>query len=222
MTASAVSKSAVTIVCFPITVERYAYLHAMLVKEAAPVLIEQDAVGMDAHIKPGHTLDAGTKRRQDGAHPLLPEQQRLAAMQHDPDLWQPVRRGMFRDARRRYRRDARRHCARLSPPALICMLIYVTVVASQVAPAVQLQHILCDRRRHREGSDGRVEHRHLNARRLTQQVHDSACVAMGTRLSWQLAKRDEAEIGYRHRLEPARRIGCSNIVHGWVPPGRAR
>src|SRR5260221_14581027 len=79
-----IGKPAVAVVRGAVAVKRQAGLHPILVKESAPVPVEQHSVGVDTYIKPGQRFDTRAKRRKSGAHPILSQQQRLTAVQYDP------------------------------------------------------------------------------------------------------------------------------------------
>ena len=76
-------------------------------------------------------------------------QQRLAAVQHDLDRTQVVPGRVLDDPLRRSPQHVVRHGLGLPTPALIGCLVDVAVIASEVAPAVDLEDELIQRQERR-------------------------------------------------------------------------
>jgi hypothetical protein len=109
-------------------------------------LRQADPVGLHAQVERGDRTDRGAQPRQDAVQAVRAHQQRLAAVQHDPDLAQAVPDRVLGDALGGGPHRGLGHLARPSPPGLVGVLVDVTVIAGQIAAAVHLQHELPQRR----------------------------------------------------------------------------
>jgi hypothetical protein len=95
VTASPVGEPAMAVVGQAITVERYADLDAVSGEELAPLFVDEQSVGVHPEIDLRYGRDPGVQYIEDLAHSLGADEQRLTAVQHDLDPWQPVLAGVL-------------------------------------------------------------------------------------------------------------------------------
>jgi hypothetical protein len=84
---------------------------------------------VDPQVKRALRLDSGTQGPRDLGESRRTGQQRLTAVQHDAHFGQTMLAGVFGDPIARQRDRAGRDDLRARTPALIRVLIYITVIA---------------------------------------------------------------------------------------------
>jgi hypothetical protein len=108
--------------------------------------VQQDAVGLHTDLDRAVSGQRGAYLGGEPTQPGRAVQERLAAVQDDPDAGQPMPQNMT--AQPRYGRAPHLlgHQRRPVPPALVRLGVDVAVVAGQVAALMDLQHQVVDRR----------------------------------------------------------------------------
>jgi hypothetical protein len=114
----------------------------LLDEQPAEVIVKQDTVGMDPQIKRADLLHLSAQDLADAPQPCCPREQRFASVQNDANRWQRVMLSMFGYPFRSPGDCVLGDDLRAAAPALVSLLIDVTMVARKVAPAAYLEHEL--------------------------------------------------------------------------------
>src|SRR5690348_4979954 len=140
--ATSVGEDAVPVVGRLVSVQGYADLDLVLTEQTTPLLVQQQPVAMNAQVKAGYRVNLRSQLVEQRTHSGHAGQQRLAAVQDYEYVGELMRDRMLADSPRCHRGGVRRDNPRLRPPALVGVLIDITVVAGQVAPAMDFQYVL--------------------------------------------------------------------------------
>jgi hypothetical protein len=107
--------------------------------------VEPDPVGLQADLGPAGGRQRGVHGLGELDEPVEAVQQRLAAVQDDPDAGQPVALDVLGQPGQRVLPDLGRHRRRAVPPAAVGQFVDVAVVAGEIAALVDLEHHLAQR-----------------------------------------------------------------------------
>src|SRR5258708_17549063 len=105
----------------------------MAVEDLAEFLVELYSIRMDAHVQGGSGRQSGAEHRGEPVHAVVPEQKRLAAVKHHASRGEAVLSGVLLDPPDQLDHGLRRHRGGPPAPRGVLCLIYIAVVACQVA-----------------------------------------------------------------------------------------
>ncbi len=126
-------------------IEADAEADPIALEEVQPLLIQQDAVGLQDHPQL-HRRAGGAQNVDHPLHAILAEQKRFAAMKFDDEVFQRVRGGMLRDPVSESPDDFIRDESRSQLPGVVPAVVDVTVGAVEVATLSDLKHYPVERR----------------------------------------------------------------------------
>jgi hypothetical protein len=163
--AAAVGEPPVPVVGEPIAVQRDPDFDVLIREELADGWGEPDPVGLQVQVEFCHRIDHRSQLRQDPAENRAADQQRLPTVQDHRNAIQAVAGSVLGDPDGSGADRGLIHHRGAAEPTPVGIAVDVTVIAGQVAPAGNLEHVLGDRshrdpgHRDRGGhdSDARVE-----------------------------------------------------------------
>jgi hypothetical protein len=145
MTAPAIGKPAMPVIGRAVAIQGHTHLYVILGEQLAQPLVQQYAVGVDPQIKLRHRIDQGPQRKQDPAQAVMPQQKRLAAMQHHVDRFELMNPGVLSDPLCGPFGCRLVQGPGLTTPALVSVRVYVAMVTGKITATAYLQDILAYR-----------------------------------------------------------------------------